>query len=141
MLLEKIENKDYTIILWTIEESKDELLEILNFNPDIIEQISAFNSEKRTLEYLAVRCALKEVLPNAIISYDNNGKPYLNNCNYNISISHTGHFAAIIISQSHSTGIDIERITERVERVKHKFLSENELSNIDSKSERTHLAL
>ena len=61
MLLEKIENKDYTIILWTIEESKDELLEILNFNPDIIEQISAFNSEKRTLEYLAVRCALKEV--------------------------------------------------------------------------------
>ena len=68
-------------------------------------------------------------------------KPYLNNCNYNISISHTGHFAAIIISQSHSTGIDIERITERVERVKHKFLSENELSNINSKSERTHLAL
>ena len=50
MLLEKIENKAYTIILWTIEESKDELLELLNFNPDIIEQIYAFNSEKRTLE-------------------------------------------------------------------------------------------
>lgn len=141
MILDKIENKDFTIIIWSIDETKDKLLEMLNFSPDIIEEISAFNSEKRTLEYLAVRCALKEVLPDSSISYNKNGKPFLNNTTHNISISHTGKFATIIISQKHSIGIDIERITERVERVKYKFLSKTELANIDPKSERTHLAL
>lgn len=141
MLLEKIENQDYTIILWAITENKDELLEILNFYPDIIEQISSFNSEKRILEYLSVRCALKEVLPDAIITYNEYGKPFIKDSEYNISISHTGTFATIILSKTKNVGIDIERITERVSRVKYKFLSEGELSNIDEKSERTHLAL
>src|SRR5690606_36591656 len=64
------------------------------------------------------------------ISYDENGKPYLNN-GLAFSISHSGIYAAIIINKT-GCGIDIEKISPKVERIKHKFLNDTDLELIDS---------
>ena len=90
---------------------------------------SKITNESRKKEYLAVRKLLLELTnKDTSIIYSQEGKPkLLNNNNANISITHTKNFVAIIISQKHITGIDIEHISDRVLRIRKKFLDTNEL--------------
>lgn len=143
MILEKEDLKNNaTIVTWKITESVDQLLEILELNPDIIEEISHFTSEKRKLEYLAVRCALRTLTGKYLpIKYLPGGMPYISDHSLQIGISHTGNYATIITHPSTPVAIDIERIGDRVTRVKHKFLHIEELQNIDMRSEKIHLTI
>ena len=62
MIIEQIQTENGGIIaLWHITESRDELLEMLNLDPFIMEQAFAFSTLKRQLEFLAVRAMYKEV--------------------------------------------------------------------------------
>lgn len=63
-----------------------------------------------------------------IIAYDDKGKPYLSEDSRHISISHSHDKLAIIVNEHESTGIDIELIRDKVLKIKHKFLSQNELA-------------
>jgi phosphopantetheinyl transferase len=143
MLIEKLEFENgLTIALWEMTESVDELLERLELDPFIMEKVFSFSSEKRRLEYLAVRVMLNEVCGSKkTIAYLPSGMPYLSDNSAQISITHTGKYAAIILHPISPVGIDIERITDKVARVRTKFLSEEELSFIDMRTEKTHLAI
>lgn len=143
MIIEKETLKNgVTIATWDITESVDELLEILELDPDTIEQISHFTSEKRKLEYLAVRCALLDLVGHRVnIKYLPGGMPYLADHSMQIGISHTGHYATVITHPITPVSIDIERIGDKVQRVKHRFLHPDELANVDLRSERIHLTI
>lgn len=143
MLLSKqTVEENATLGLWEITETVDELLEILNFDPFIIQDISLFASEKRKLEYLAARVLLQEVLgEKKTITYTKNGKPYLVDKSHQISITHTGKYVAIILHPTYRVGIDVEKISDKVVRVQSKFLSEAERSAVDMTTTKTHLAL
>lgn len=143
MILEQIELENGAkIALWNITETEDELLETLELNPFIIEEISLFSSGKRRLEYLASRCALNHLAgAPKFISYLPSRRPYIADKSSQLSITHTGHYAAVITHTDREVGIDIERISDKVARVRGKFLSETELSHIDEKSEKTHLTI
>lgn len=131
-----------TIALWHITESSDELLERLDLDPFVMEQVYRFSSEKRRREYLAVRVMLSEICGSPqTIEYLPSGMPYLADHSQQISITHTGEYAAVILHPCHPVGIDIERVSDKVARVKHKFLNKSELAFVDSRSEKTHLAL
>ncbi len=131
-----------TIGLWHITESTDELLERLDLDPFVMEQVYQFGSGKRRREFLAVRVMLNEICGSPqTIKYLPSGMPYLADHSQQISITHTGEYAAVILHPCNPVGIDIERVSDKVVRVRHKFLSESELSFVDSRSEKTHLAL
>ncbi|MBU3744851.1 MAG: 4'-phosphopantetheinyl transferase superfamily protein [Sediminibacterium sp.] len=53
-------------------------------------------------------------------------KPYIPGNPYFFSLSHCSGYAAAIVSSSDSVGIDIETISPRVQRIRHKFLSREE---------------
>ncbi|MEI8110769.1 MAG: 4'-phosphopantetheinyl transferase superfamily protein [Chitinophagia bacterium] len=53
-------------------------------------------------------------------------KPHIPGNPFFFSMSHCTGFAAAIISKSDSVGIDIESISPRVQRIRHKFLSKEE---------------
>ena len=53
---------------------------------------------------------------------------------YHFSISHCGDYAAVMVSTECRVGVDIERITEKVKKVQHKFLSSSELLLIENLS-------
>jgi len=67
------------------------------------------------------------------------GRPYLTDRSFNVSISHTRNHAAILIHPSKNVGIDIEEISDRVYRVASKFVSQDEY--IDPHHEKIHLLL
>ncbi len=71
-----------------------------------------------------------------IIAYDDKGKPYLSEDSRHISISHSHDKLAIIVNEHESTGIDIELIRNKVLKIKHKFLTNEELVEADNDIEK-----
>jgi 4'-phosphopantetheinyl transferase len=60
------------------------------------------------------------------LRYTSENKPYLSDSSLHISISHSHNMLAIIATNAHSTGIDIELIRDKILRVRHKFLNHTE---------------
>jgi len=85
--------------------------------------------EKNGLQYLLNHHFKKDVE----LIYDSNGKPFVNKSNIHISISHSHHLLALIVSNK-NVAIDVELITDKVQRVKTKFLNQYEL-NVTQKSD------
>ena len=143
MLLHKKNIENGAIIAcWRIEESVETLLLILENDKEVTQQIAQFGSEKRKLEFLATRVLLNAVLNDEKkIAYFPSGMPYLTDKSFNISISHTGTYVTIILHPTKKVGIDIEKISDKAVRVKHKFLSESELDFVENSLEKTHLTL
>ena len=131
-----------SVALWDIAETEEQLMESLENDAVVAEELIPFTSTKRRLEYLAARCALNELTgTEQHVCYYPNGAPYLADNSLNISISHTGHYAVVATHPTEKVGIDIERIGDKVGRVRHKFLSKNELDAVDNRSEKIHLTI
>ncbi|MEP6685068.1 MAG: 4'-phosphopantetheinyl transferase superfamily protein [Parafilimonas sp.] len=108
--------------IWKIEEDENFFLQKVPLQQNIT------HPHKR-LQHLAGRFLLQYLFPNfpyeEILIADTR-KPYLPNEQYHFSISHCGNYAAAIVSSTHRLGIDIEIPSEKIERIAHKFIHENE---------------
>ena len=132
-------NQDLAWGLWKIEEDSQKLAELLSpYHNGIAENPNILELKK--CESLASRLVVQKILESWSLSFqgiekDIFKKPYLTGFDYHISLTHTQNYAAAIIDKIHFTGIDIELIREKVQKVAHKFLSEKELlaseNNID----------
>jgi phosphopantetheinyl transferase len=126
-------NSSPLIGIWQIDESWQDLLNMLDGNEKYAETIQDIKSEKRRCEWLATRVLLKNILGrDVIIGYKESGAPYLIGRNSNISISHTRGFASLIISDDSIPGIDIEYHSDRAWRLRKKYLNKNELMLFDN---------
>ena len=115
--------------IWKIEESWEELFHQFEQTDSFLPFLNKSKSESRKAELLAIRLLLKELTgKETVVSYLDNGAPYLPDSPYHISISHTKGFAAVILSPEKPVGIDIEYISERVHRIKSRFMREDELT-------------
>lgn len=114
--------------LWKIEETSDALKEQVQLDPAEEDQYASFKSEVRKKQWLSYRILLKEMLsPDPpFLEYDANGKPRLRNSGLFLSISHSGDYSAVITSKTCPVGIDIERLKDRIYRIKDKFLTVEE---------------
>lgn len=113
--------------IWAISESSDDFWAL---SPYVESSRSEFNalykSEQRKCEVLAVRLLIKEIIgDNVQLLHQDNGKPYLSS-GMNISISHTRGFAVIIVSHSKQVSVDIEYFSNRIERIRSKFMRDDE---------------
>ena len=94
-------------------------------------------SAKREIETKGKNYLAKELLGNnCVIAYDNKGKPYLTGDTKHISISHSHDKLAIIVNEHESTGIDIELIRDKILKIKHKFLTNQELIDANDNVEK-----
>lgn len=119
---------DLMVGVWKIEETIDELRGMFNHFELYEESFSRFTSNKRKLEWLAVRALLKELLcgEEKEIAYHPTGRPYLVDGSGGISFSHTQGYVAVAYSPYEDVAIDIERFSDRVKRVAHKFIRPDE---------------
>ena len=115
------------IAIWHIAEEKNFFLARVPLQREI-------THPHKQLQHLAGRYLLQHLYPDFpyhLIEIADTRKPFLPNEEYHFSISHCGDYAAVIVSKDNRVGIDIELVTAKVERVKHKFLSEDELSMVN----------
>ena len=115
--------------VWKMEESLDALLLLLpGARRAFCEQeLNRFVSERRKMEWLSVRVLLYSMLQeDKEIGYSPEGKPYLTDHSFFISISHTKGYVAVILSSVAPVGIDIEQYGQRVKRVYDRFIRSDE---------------
>jgi len=117
------------IAIWQMTETIEELLAVTNVSEKLKSDVERLRSETRRKEWITVRILLSDILEVAHstdLIYDEKGKPHLPAGKGHISFSHTKNFAAIIFHPEKTVGIDIESIHERIEKISHKFINENE---------------
>jgi len=115
--------------VWRIEETPETLINLAILTSWEEKKFKEFKTVLRKSHWLSVRALLNEIEKQKTeIFYTEKGRPFLKN-GLNISISHSGDIAGIITGQT-KVGIDIEEISDKVDRVKNKFLSTNELDFI-----------
>ena len=120
-------NNSTKVILWKIIPGE---LSEKHLNEDD-KKLLKIRKEKKSKEYfLAVRKLLENEDPELNIDYDSKGKPFLNK-QKGISISHSNEIVAIGISNEIDFGIDIQYKTDKIFKIKNKFLSKNESKFLD----------
>lgn len=129
-LSNKIETEDGLIGIWKLEESPEELLPLITLSADDERKYKAITHKNRQCEFLASRLLLNDLLNRKPeIHYDEKGKPELKNTPLNISISHSGNFACVFLSEKR-IGIDIELAMRSIDRVATRFLHFEEKEHI-----------
>ena len=130
---EVIKLEDAGILVWELTESADALKEQLNLIESDQILFEKIVSDKRKLEFLGIRIALKTLLGKEIqIVYDQEGKPHLSDNSYQISVSHSNEWIAVVAHPNRKVGIDIECPTDKILKLYTRFLSlteQTELSN------------
>lgn len=135
LLEQKLPNTATGYALWHITEEEDNLVRALQPFPVQWERLAAIKAPKRRLEWLACRLALFQLLQASGLNTTGllynlpQGSPCLHDCPYGISLSHSFPYAAAALHLKHTPGIDIEHASDKVWRIRHKFLSEPELSH------------
>ena len=108
--------------VWHITEPEEFFLQKVTLQQEIT------HPNKRR-QHLAGRFLLQQLFPDfpyELIRIADTRKPFLENEAYHFSISHCGEYAAVVVSPNYRVGVDIEKISNRVEKIKHKFLSDQE---------------
>ena len=123
--VEKI-NPHTTLLLWKITETEEQLKDQLSENVLKTVVHKNYKSSSRRIEVMATYALLTSYLktPSVIIDHNSNGQPLLDG--FYISISHTNGYACVLLSTQKVVGIDIEYRSDRIERIRSKFLRSDE---------------
>lgn len=123
----------YRVALWDLTEPLSYFEEKVQLSQSEKKTYKEINNESRKKEWLAVRLLLRETLgfwPSIV--YVESGKPILQNHSRHLSISHAKTMVGILLCTNPYAGIDIEPTNRNIEKVAKRFLSEEELNNIES---------
>ena len=122
-----------TWALWRIEEAEETLAETVPF-----EKISdTLTSPQKRLEWIAGRVLVKEVMEAMDLNFqgivkDEFGKPFPEGYDYQLSLSHSFPFVAVLLDKHESVGIDLEQPKEKLLRIAPRIHSEDELNDAGS---------
>lgn len=124
-------SKKCIINLWKIEEDIDFFLNHLHLKKEELEICSKATHPIKQLEWLASRTCVKYTVEQLEHNYqgiekDEFNNPYLLKMKGFVSLSHTRNYAVAVVSLEKEVGIDMEKVSDKLNRVSHKFLSESE---------------
>jgi len=125
---------EHTVLgLWEITESLEWLLSNVILSEKEKEYFQRFRVEERKNQWLAYRHLLLQMIDDdrVNVEYDQSGKPIIKDSHLHVSVSHSGHYAAAIINKQKPVGIDIEKVSTRIQKVEDRFLSEMERSFLE----------
>jgi len=129
--LKQIEPGAGIVGIWKLEESSEILAKNFRFTEREKREFAKIKIEKRKREYLAVRKLVEQLLSvKCEIFYGNQGNPQIKNHKSYLSVSHSAQLLTVFIS-SEKVGIDTEVTSRDTEKIKSRFLSENELDQTE----------
>lgn len=112
---------DNRLIIWEISETINDLKTELLLSEYSLKLLDQRKSVIHKKQFLAIRNILKELsIDDQDLVYEESGKPFIRD-GQNISFSHSNIYVAVIISKQ-IVGIDIETASDRIFKIKNKFL-------------------
>ena len=122
-------NSNTQILIWNITESFEQLNQEVQLNEKSQLRLNGMKSEMHQRAFLSVRKLLALAgYSDFDLYYDEFGKPHLIDDKH-ISITHSHHFSAIIVSNE-AVGIDIEMQRDIILKIAHKFVNDEELNRL-----------
>lgn len=111
---------DTWLALWQMTEAVDQLPAPASVD---LSPLRSPRRKKETLtEYLLLQALTGD--DSLVIRHNEDGAPLVDG--YFVSLSHTEGWAAMMLSRSHRVGVDIEYVSERVNRVASRFIRDDE---------------
>lgn len=127
--------------IWELTESPQELTEYFQYSPLEKIEFEKINAPKRQAEYLTTRLLLQKMLRKKTeIRYQPDGRPVLEESQFNISISHSANLVVVLLAET-ACGVDAELKTRNIENVTKRFLHPDEIRHIDSSANRRFLQM
>jgi phosphopantetheinyl transferase len=129
------------LLLWQVEEESDWFKEQLDLVPSLWKEYGSLVNDTIRHRWLASRYAVQQVSQQSPLELvkDQSGRPYLGVERKPLSLSHCDGFVAAIHADI-SVGIDVERISSRVQKIKNYFMREEELDLLGEENEALILA-
>jgi 4'-phosphopantetheinyl transferase len=129
------------LLLWKVEEESDWFKEQLDLVPDLWVEYDSLVNDSIRHRWLASRFAVQQVAQQSPLDVikDQSGRPFLGVERKPLSLSHCEGFVAAIHSDV-SVGIDVERISSRVQKIKNYFMRDEELDLLGEENEALILA-
>lgn len=129
------------LLLWQVEEESDWFKEQLDLVPSLWKEYGSLVNDTIRHRWLASRYAVQQVSQQSPLELvkDQSGRPYLGVERKPLSLSHCDGFVAAIHADV-SVGIDVERISSRVQKIKNYFMRNEELDLLGEENERLILA-
>jgi len=141
-IIYNISEKGAKLLVYELTETVDILLDNMNLSDDEKEQFEKIASEKRRLEYLGIRMCFQKLLGRKVeIKNEDEGKPYLIDNSFEISISHSKKWLAVIAHPMQKVGIDIEGRTDKINKIYKRFLSDTEQKELSNGENQSQLEL
>jgi len=143
-LLETRQLNPHTILgIWSLTETVEELTQALpaHLQPDTLLQQAHVRRQRewlasRILVYSLLKHFTQQVLP---LLCNEHGKPVFPENRYFVSITHSLELIAVLISDKHEVGIDVELVSPKALRVAHKFLTDAEREQTGDQIDKTCL--
>ncbi|MPR32903.1 4'-phosphopantetheinyl transferase family protein [Salmonirosea aquatica] len=119
------------LLVWQLVETEEVLRKMLPSSADF-EELSSISHPQKKREWMAGRIVLAQIVAEAGEVFkgtwkDEHGKPFLIDCPYPISLTHTHDYVAAVIHPTLSVGIDMEQKNDKLIRTARKYLNESEL--------------
>lgn len=126
LYLHSFPNLHAQLLVWSIDESVDELCSDIVLTEQSQRRMNSMKSELHQRAFLSVRQLLLQLgYSDADLVYDASGKPHLRDGKF-ISISHSHQLAVVYVSHQ-AVGVDVELVRDKVAKIGPKFCA-SELS-------------
>ena len=118
------------VFVWKVTETEDALRSFRILSKSEQAYLQGLKNPQKRLHWLAYRVLLRDALGQDFeIHYLENGKPELVLPQKFLSVSHSKDFVAVFLSENHPVGVDIEKISDRIQNLYLKFLNQTEQKN------------
>jgi len=127
--------------LWRIEETEAALAPQALLTGEEADDLATITHPAQRIEWLACRVLARQLLEAEGLAYaglykDEHGKPHPLRSAAHVSLSHTGGWAAVALSQEKPVGLDIEPIRPQFIRVVPRVLSAAEIDHAGGEVDR-----
>lgn len=141
VILEKKYKNNISLAVWQITESHDELQALLPSEILTDAELASISHLQKQVEFFCSRLIIKHLANSLNIKYlgikkDEHGKPHLAGSNWQMSITHTSKYVAAVMHPSEALGMDMEKPSEKLIRIAHKFLSDTESTEAENDIEK-----
>ncbi len=140
LFFNKIVCNEIHLTVWKITETLNELKINFDLEADYLLLANEIVNEYKRVEFLVSRITIKSACFENNISFksinkDEHGKPFLENSDWQMSISHTKDFVGVVLRKYKPLGIDIEKPQAKMFKVLKRLCTYSELEIIADKME------
>jgi len=128
--------------IWKITEDYDALLSRVKLTREELDTLEKLTHKYRRIEWLSVRVLLSEITNSELsIYYNGNRKPFIKGGSHFISISHSRDLTSVLLSAEKKVGIDLEYVTQRILKIRDRFINSKDVITSDQDLVKYHLHL